>query len=51
MILLDSSKLGRKAGKFFLPPAQIDLVVTDSGITPEQRAALESAGIPFQVAE
>ena len=51
VILLDSSKLGRKAGKFFLPPSQIDLVVTDSGITPEQRAALESAGIPFQVAE
>ena len=34
-----------------MPESQIDLVVTDSGITPEQRAALESAGIPFQVAE
>ena len=51
IILLDSSKIGRCVGKSFMSVSQIDLVVTDAGITSEQTAAFETAGIPLLIAE
>lgn len=49
--LLDSSKLGKRVGRAFLPPARIDTFITDSGITPEQVAEFDRLHLPLIIAK
>lgn len=49
-VLLDSSKIGKHAGRIFLPPSRIDMVITDDSVTPEQVSQFRQAGIPLTVA-
>ena len=51
IVLVDSSKLKKKAGKLFLPVAQITTVVTDSGISPQHKEEFSARGISLVIAE
>jgi DeoR family transcriptional regulator, fructose operon transcriptional repressor len=48
--LVDSSKIGQEHTVRFAALSDIDVVVTDAGITAEDRAALRSAGVEVVVA-
>ena len=50
VVLADSSKLGREHLVRFASPAEIDLLVTDSGADDETLTALRSAGLEVVVA-
>ena len=51
IVLADSSKVNRDVLVLFLSLDQVHTVITDSGITPEDRAALEDKGIQVLTAE
>ena len=51
IVLADSSKVNRDVLVLFLRLDQVHTVITDSGITPEDRAALEEKGIQVLTAE
>ena len=51
VVLLDSSKIGKHAGRMFLPTSRIHTVVTDSHITPEQVEQFRQLEIPLVIAE
>lgn len=50
IIVADSSKIGQVAFACVAPLSAVHLLLTDSGITPEDRTALESAGLSVQCA-
>lgn len=50
IVLADSSKIGKRSLAFICPISTIDVLITDSGITPEQKTALESTGIQVVIA-
>lgn len=50
VVLADSTKLGREAGVRFASLEEIDDVVTDDGVEPEDVAWLEAAGVEVHVA-
>jgi DeoR family transcriptional regulator of aga operon len=45
IIVADSSKAGRRAFARICSPADIDILVTDTGIAPEELALLQAAGV------
>ncbi|HLT06912.1 MAG TPA: transcriptional repressor AgaR [Cyclobacteriaceae bacterium] len=45
IVVADSSKFNRRSFAFIAPVSAVDIVVTDIGITPEDRANLENSGI------
>jgi DeoR family transcriptional regulator, aga operon transcriptional repressor len=45
VIAADSSKVGRRAFARICTPGEIDVLVTDAGIDPEDAARLEDAGV------
>jgi DeoR/GlpR family transcriptional regulator of sugar metabolism len=45
VIVADSSKVGQRAFARICTPAEIDVLVTDGGIDPEDAALLEAAGV------
>jgi DeoR/GlpR family transcriptional regulator of sugar metabolism len=45
VIVADSSKVGQRAFARICTPAEIDVLVTDGGINPEDAALLEAAGV------
>ena len=51
IVLADSSKVNKDVLVLFLRLDQVHAVITDSGITPEDRAALEEKGIQVLIAE
>jgi DeoR/GlpR family transcriptional regulator of sugar metabolism len=50
-LLLDHSKLGRRALHRLVPLGEFDLVVVDSGVTEEALAELEKENVRYEVAE
>jgi DeoR family fructose operon transcriptional repressor len=50
VVLADSSKLGREHLVRFAPPADVDVLVTDSGADPADVARLEDAGVEVVLA-
>ena len=48
--LIDSSKIGKRAGKLFFPAARIHTLVTDGGVKPEQEEEIRACGIDLIVA-
>ncbi len=50
IVLVDSSKFERKAGMVLCPLKDVDVVVTDAGITAASRAMLEKAGVEVVIA-
>lgn len=51
IVLADSSKFERRAGLVLCPLSEIDIVVTDSGVSTKHRAMLEKAGVEVIVAQ
>jgi DeoR/GlpR family transcriptional regulator of sugar metabolism len=51
IVLADSSKINRDVLVLFLRLDQVHMVVTDAGVSPEHRAALEERGIRVLIAE
>jgi DeoR family fructose operon transcriptional repressor len=51
VVVADSSKLGREEFVSFAPIDRVDVLVTDSEITPEDRAALTEHGVDVVVAQ
>ncbi|MBL8550583.1 MAG: DeoR/GlpR transcriptional regulator [Hyphomonadaceae bacterium] len=51
IVLADSSKFERKTGLVLCPLSEIDIVVTDSGVSDKSRAMLEKAGVEVVVAK
>ena len=49
VVLADSSKIGRKTFARLAPLSEIDLVITDDGITAEQRALIERTNLKMLV--
>ncbi|HPE38128.1 MAG TPA: DeoR/GlpR family DNA-binding transcription regulator [Bacillota bacterium] len=49
--LVDSSKLNADSTSTFIPADQIDVLITDSGISPEQAKAIRDFGISLVIAE
>jgi len=49
IVVTDSSKFGRKTPNIVVPVEKINLVITDSGIRPEDKLALEQKGIKVLV--
>lgn len=45
IVVTDSSKFGRKTPNIVVPVEKINTVITDSGISPQDKAALEKRGI------
>lgn len=45
IVLADSSKIGKRSLAFICPTSSIDILITDTGITSEQRVSLEKTGI------
>ena len=45
IVVADSSKIGLVSPAVICPPARIDLLITDNGISDEARAALEKSGV------
>ena len=50
VVLVDSSKIGQEHTVRFARLCEVDVVVTDSGIAPEDRDALRGAGVELVVA-
>jgi DeoR family ulaG and ulaABCDEF operon transcriptional repressor len=50
IVLADSSKFERKAGLVLCPLSEIDIVVTDNGVSAKHRAMLEKAGVEVVIA-
>ena len=50
VLLLDSSKIQTKASRKFLPLSDIDLVITDSGISEVQTEEFSRLNIPLEIA-
>ena len=50
LVLADSSKFNRKGLISFLPLERVNVLITDAGIAPEIKAALEEKGIRVMVA-
>jgi DeoR family fructose operon transcriptional repressor len=51
VVVADSSKIGREEFVSFAPIDRVDVLVTDSEITPEDRAALTEHGVDVVVAQ
>lgn len=51
IIVADHSKINKVRFARFCPLAEVDLLITDDGLTGEQRAALEEAGLAVLVAD
>ena len=51
VVVADSSKIGREEFVSFAPIDRVDVLVTDSEITPEDRAALTEYGVDVVVAQ
>jgi hypothetical protein len=51
VVVADSSKLGREEFVSFAPIDRVDVLVTDSEITPEDRAELTETGVDVVVAQ
>jgi DeoR/GlpR family transcriptional regulator of sugar metabolism len=51
VVLADSSKINRDGLVMFLPLEEVHTFITDAGIAPAHRAALEERGIQVLVAE
>ncbi len=51
ILLLDSSKIGRRAFRWFYSLDRIDMVITDSLIDPAEAEKLRTHGIPLTIAE
>jgi len=51
ILLADSSKLGKASFVKFAELSQVDVLITDSGISPELLAELEQAGVHVEVAK
>lgn len=49
IVLADSSKIGKRSLAFICPLSKIDVLITDSGISNEQKTSLESVGIKLVV--
>jgi DeoR family ulaG and ulaABCDEF operon transcriptional repressor len=50
IVLADSSKFERKTGLVLCPLSEIDIVVTDAGVSAKDRAMLEKAGVQVIIA-
>ncbi|PKQ44420.1 transcriptional repressor AgaR [Confluentibacter flavum] len=50
IVLADSSKIGKRSLAFICPVSKINVLITDSGISNEQKIALESTGIMVVIA-
>lgn len=50
IVLADSSKIGKRSLSFICHASQIDILVTDNGISMEQKASLESIGVKVVIA-
>ena len=50
VVMVDSSKIGKHAGRMFLPTSKIDVVVTDNGVTEDQITQFQQQGITLIVA-
>ena len=51
ILVTDSSKFKRKSLAFICPLEKLDTVVTDSGISSEDRQRLEDAGVKLVIAD
>ncbi len=49
IVLADSSKIYKRSLAFICPISKIDIIITDSGITNDQKSALESIGIKMVI--
>ena len=45
VVLADSSKIGARSNMIVCPLVDVDMVITDEGIRPEDRAMFEQAGV------
>ncbi len=50
IVLADSSKIGKRSLAFICPISKIDILITDSGLTNEQKTALENIGVKVVIA-
>ncbi len=50
IVIADSSKIGKRSLAFICPVSQIDILVTDSGISSEQKKTLENIGVKVVIA-
>jgi DeoR family transcriptional regulator of aga operon len=50
IVLADSSKIGKRSLAFICPLTKIHILITDDGITNEQKRAIESLGIKVVIA-
>ena len=50
IVLADSSKIGKRSLAFICPTSKIDVLVTDNGISSEQRVSLENIGVKVVIA-
>ena len=50
IVLADSSKIGKRSLAFICPISKINILVTDSGISNEQKASFETVGIKVVIA-
>jgi len=50
IVMADSSKIGKRSLAFICPVSTIDVLITDSGITDQQKADLENIGIRVVIA-
>jgi DeoR family transcriptional regulator of aga operon len=51
IVIADCTKIGKATFARFCPLAEVDILITDDGITPEQRAILEETGLTVYIAE
>ena len=47
IVMIDSSKFGRRSPNVVVPTESIDIIITDKDIAPEHVEALEKKGITF----
>lgn len=50
IMLLDSTKLGVRSLSRILPTEEVDILVTDAGASPEERARLAALGADVRIA-
>ena len=50
IVLADSSKIGKRSLAFICPISKIDILITDSGISNDQKVSFENAGIKVVIA-
>ena len=50
IVLADSSKIRKRNLAFICPVSRIDILITDSGISNEQKTAFENAGVEVMIA-